>query len=295
MRVDESRFPALVVSREVRFNAADGFPLAGTLFVNHNASGPAILINSATAVARGYYVKFALACIEAGAKAALIYDYRGVAGSRKPAGWTGRINMKDWGMFDMPAAIRFLDACCPDAAMVGIGHSIGGTILGLCGKSERFQRFAMVGSALGTLSMTDENWKLYIRMNLVGLPLAAILGKAPKWIGLGADLPRSIFFDWARWSKQPNYLFDDPDIGGLEQFGKVRTPLLSVAIHDDPWATARAMRAHHARFPHAKIRRCLVTPNSVENRPIGHFGFFRSRFSKTLWPGVIDWITSPAV
>lgn len=286
-------FPKLIAASEIRFQAADGFPLAGTLFLNRNGQGPLVLINSATAVAREYYIKFARACVEAGAKAVLVYDYRGVGGSVRPEGWRGRIKMMDWGKLDMPAAIEFLKARVPGHPLVCIGHSIGGTILGLCGKSENFDRFVMVGSALGTLSMTDERLKLYIRMHLFGRPLAAMLGKVPKWFGLGSDLPRSVFSDWARWSIQPNYLFDDPEIMGEGHFKEVKIPVLSVAFHDDPWATPRAMRAHHARFPNAQIRRCIVTPNSVENRPVGHFGFFRSRFSNTLWPGVLDWMLEP--
>jgi predicted alpha/beta hydrolase len=30
----------------------------------------------------------------------------------------------------------------------------------------------------------------------------------------------------------------------------------------------------------------------VGERKIGHFGFFRSKFSRTLWPRVVDWLTS---
>jgi predicted alpha/beta hydrolase len=284
--------PPLVTTRNVRFDALDHFPLAGTLFSNPSGSGPLVLVNSATAVKCGYYTKFALACLNAGARAALIYDYRGVAESSLPRGWTRRVNMKDWGTLDMPGAINFLDSHCPGHPMVGIGHSIGGTNLGLCGKSDRFQRFLMVGSAIGTLSMTDEKIWLYIRMNLVGRALAALLGKAPKWMGIGTDLPGSIFSDWARWCGQPNYLFDDPDITERDRFAKVRTPILSVSIHDDLWATPRAVRAHHAYFPNAQISRCVIKPGSSEPRPIGHLGFFRSRFSKTLWPDVIDWMVS---
>jgi predicted alpha/beta hydrolase len=290
VQAEISQLPSLVAARNVRFDAVDGFPICGTLFFNRDAKGPLVLINSATAVARGFYTKFAMACMESGARAALVYDYRGVGESTRPDHWSGRINMMDWGMLDMPAAIRFLQACAPGFPLVGVGHSIGGTMLGLCGKSESFQRFVMVGAALGTLCMTDERLKLFVRMNIIGRPIAALLGKAPKWIGLGTDLPRTVFYDWVRWSSQANYLFDDPEICGDRHFAEVSTPLLSVAVHDDPWATPRAIRAHNAHFPNAPIKRCQVTQNPVENRPIGHFGFFRSRFSRTLWPGVIDWM-----
>ncbi len=285
----------LVETQDVTFLADDGFPLAGTLFCSTDKQGPLVLISGATAVARGYYTKFAMACVNSGARAALIYDYRGVAGSRVPTGWVRRINMKDWGVLDMPAAMDFLDGVAPDAPMIGVGHSIGGTNLGLCGQSGRYSKFAMVAAALGTLSLTDEEYSLYMRMNIFGLPVASLLGKAPGWLGIGETLPRSVFNDWARWCRQPNYLFDDPAVSEKDRFNKVRTNVLSVSMEDDPWATGRAVNALQVRFPYAEFRRWQISSAAGGTDRIGHFGFFRSKFSAILWPGVMGWMMDTAV
>ncbi len=280
----------LVESRDISFPAEDGFPLTGTLISNPGNTGPVVLINGATAVHRGYYMKFAIATVQAGARAALVYDYRGVASSQAPRDWSRRLNMKDWGTLDMPGAVRFLAQTFPGQELVGIGHSIGGTVLGLSGLPERFRRFAMIGSALGTLSMTDEPRKLYAVMNLIARPVALISRKVPGWLGIGETLPSSIFLDWARWCAQPNYLFDDADLAEKSRFGDVQTDILSVSVADDRWATPRAVLAHEARFPNARLTRLRLDPSITGAEQIGHFGLFRSRFSRDLWPKVIDWV-----
>lgn len=281
-----------IETRDVSFNAEDGFPIAGTLVSNPANDGPLVLISSATAVSRGYYLKFALATVEAGARAALIYDYRGVAGSQPPEGWNKRLNMKDWGILDMPAAIAFLDTQAPGHKMVGLGHSIGGTILGLCGQADRFARFAMVAAALGTLSLTDERLMLSAKINLVAKPICALLGRVPGWLGIGETLPATVFTDWARWCQQPNYLFDDADISEKSRFAEVEGKILSIVADDDPWATKRAVLALQARFPGVSFDRWHLIPRAFGADEIGHFGFFRSRFSDTLWPKLTEWICS---
>ena len=78
-----------VCRREVTFVAADGFALGGTLFEGAGG-GPLVLISSATGVPRGYYAAFASALCNAGARAALTYDYRGLPGCQsRRAGASG--------------------------------------------------------------------------------------------------------------------------------------------------------------------------------------------------------------
>ena len=116
----------------VLFQAEDGFPLRGTLYVNETNPGPAILLSSAAAVRREHYGHFAEAAVAAGAAAVLTYDYRGVGGSAVPADWSGSVAMADWGVNDMAGAVLLLRRLFPGRPLAGIGQSIGGTMLGLC-------------------------------------------------------------------------------------------------------------------------------------------------------------------
>lgn len=274
----------------IMFEAADGFPLRGTLYSRPGASGPMVLISSATAVRRDFYGAFAQALLDAGAAVVLTYDFRGVGGSARPPAWQGRINMKDWGHRDMAAAAELLMRLHPGRKLLGVGQSIGGTMLGLCPQALRFERFAMVASANGYLRLTDEALRLYLAMNFVGAPLTRIVGEAPGWLGIGETLPGSVFRDWARWCRRPGFLFDDPALADIARFERIGIPILAVSATDDPWSTERATRSLVGHFSGASWSQLRFSPENAGTDHIGHLGFFKERFAASLWPPVISWL-----
>ena len=174
--------------REVTFVAADGFALGGTLFegaggrpagadfVGHRRCRAATTLPSPAPLCN------------AGARAALTYDYRGLPGSPKPSRWRKRIGMKDWAVLDLPAAAAALDAVAPGHDMVGVGQSYGGQALGLCGIAGRFTRYGMVAAMSGYHRGLDDRWA-GPRMFLVGVPVASLLGTVPRWLGIGEPIP----------------------------------------------------------------------------------------------------------
>lgn len=275
-------------SAEIRFVAADGFPIAGTLYQG-DGDGPLLLISSATAVPRGLYAGFAAAAVAAGARAALVYDYRGTGGSARPKGWRSRIGMKDWAVLDLPAAAYALDAAEPGHRMVGLGQSFGGQALGLSGIADRFERYAMVATMSGHFGGLDDR-NARRRMLGIGVPVSLACRQMPRWLGLGEPIPGTVFRDWARWCRMENYFFDDPSVTETERFKAVRTPILSLGMTDDAWGTRRAVAALMKHYTDADIEQRWISPADAGGEKIGHLGFFRSRFSKTLWPGLIGWL-----
>lgn len=277
-----------VRQREVSFVAADGFPLAGTLFEGDGKS-PLVLISSATAVPRGLYAAFAAAAVKAGARAALIYDYRGTGGSKRPKGWKARIGMKDWALRDLPVAANALDAVAPDHAMVGVGQSYGGQALGLSGISERFSRYGMVATMSGYWRGLDDRLA-GPRMFLIGAPLSLLFEDTPRWLGIGEPIPGTVFRDWARWCRMPDYFFDDPAVPETARYRDVKTPILALGMTDDVWGTERAVAALMRHYENAPLEERWLSPADAGGQKIGHLGFFRSRFSGTLWPQFIGWL-----
>ena len=273
--------------RDITFAAADGFPLNGTLFEG-GGDRPLVLVSSATAVPRGYYAAFAKALLKAGARAVLTYDYRGLPGSPAPKGWTKRIGMKDWAVLDMPAAAAALDAVAPGHAMVGVGQSYGGQALGLCGISGRFTRYGMVATMSGYHRGLDDRWA-GPRMFLVGVPVASLMGRVPRWLGVGEPIPASVFRDWARWCRRPDYFFGDPAVPETAGFAEVTTPILALGLTDDRWGTRRAIRSLLKHYAAAPLEERWLSP-ADGGAAIGHLGFFRSRFSAALWPQFIAWL-----
>lgn len=274
--------------REIAIAGPDGFSLAGTLFEG-GGNGPLVLISSATAVPRGLYAAFAQAAVGAGARAALVYDYRGTGGSVRPRGWKRRIAMKDWALLDLPAAAAALDAVAPGHAMVGAGQSFGGQALGLCGIADRFTRYGMVATMSGYVGGLDDR-SVAMRMNAIGVPVSLAFRDTPRWLGIGEPIPGSVFRDWARWCRMPNYFFDDASLPETARYSAVRTPILALGLTDDRWGTRRAVAALMRRYENAPVEERWLSPQDAGGMPIGHLGFFRSRFAETLWPQFIGWL-----
>jgi predicted alpha/beta hydrolase len=274
---------------EIQFETTDHFALHGTL-MRGSGDGPLALISSAAAVPRGFYARFAEHLVtQHGFRAALIYDYRGVAGSQAPRHWKRPLLMRDWAHFDMPAALHRLELEAPDHPLVGIGQSFGGQVLALGGRSKRFSRYLMVATMTGYWGNTKPRFRVFSQMNLVGVPLATLLGKVPGQIGLGQTLPGTIFREWARWGRHPEYFFADPTMDAARRFAEVETPILAIGLTDDPWGTPKAQQALLKDYNRAPTEVRWISPEEAGGR-VGHLGFFRSAFKETLWQPAIDWL-----
>lgn len=277
---------------DIIFETTDGFPLHGTL-MRGSDDGPLALISSAAAVPRGFYARFAEHLVASrGFRAALTYDYRGVAASQAPKSWKRPPLMRDWAHFDMPAALHRLEMEAPGHPVVGVGQSFGGQVLALGGRSERFSRYLMVATMTGYWGNTKPRLRVFSQMNLVGVPLAVVLGKVPGRIGLGQTLPGSIFREWARWGRHPEYFFADPTMDAARRFGEVETPILAIGLTDDPWGTPKAQHALLKYYHRAPTEVRWLSPENAGGT-VGHLGFFRSAFRETLWNPAIDWLKQP--
>jgi Predicted alpha/beta hydrolase len=274
---------------DVVFTAYDGHTITGTLFTG-SGNGPLVLISSAAAVPRGYYSRFARHLVDMrGFRAVLTYDYRGVGGSQDKAFSPRRLRMRDWALKDMPAALDFLSAQHPGHPVVGIGQSFGGQALGLSGRAADFLRYLMIAPMSGYWRGTDEPWKVLLSMNLIGVPASHLIGRTPRGIGLAESLPAGVFIEWARWCRLPGYFFDDPTLSARDTFSAVTTPILAIGMSDDPWATERAQHGLMKHYVNAPVTRRWITPEDA-GAPVGHIGFFRSRFAETLWPVATEWL-----
>ena len=83
--------------RDQTIPATDGFPLSATIFQGPNRHWT--VINSATGVKRAYYHKFA-AFLAGKGWSVVIYDYRGIGGSRPKSLRGFEARMRDWGQKD---------------------------------------------------------------------------------------------------------------------------------------------------------------------------------------------------
>ncbi|HWT64182.1 MAG TPA: esterase [Ochrobactrum sp.] len=272
---------------DITIEARDDFVLSGRLF-HGTGNKPLVLISSATAVPQGFYSAFAQHLIAEGARAVLTYDYRGVAASRRARKAVPTIRFKDWAKLDFPAALKRLQAAAPGHEMVGIGQSFGGQALGVSGCSGEFTRYGMVATMSGAVHLLNDKW-VWPRMNIVGVPVSYLTPSMPRWMN-GEPIPGSVFRDWARWCRMKNYFFDDAELGAAELTAKVKTPILSVGLEDDPWGTRRAVNHFLSYHVNAPIEQRWYSPADTGGQSIGHLGFFRSRFAQSLWPEMTEWL-----
>ena len=288
-------------SDDILVPAADGYSLAATLFLPRGPKRYAVLINSATAVPRKIYRSFATHLAQRGA-AVLTYDYRGIGGSRqkqvlgynRPKSLVGfKASMADWALLDVTGAVSWMRERYQNLPLNYVGHSFGGQALGLLSNNAEVSRALFVASqaAYWKLMTAPERYRVWAYLNLVGVPLTNTLGYAPGWSGIGEDLPKEVFLQWARWVMKPRYLFDDASlVGRVTNFSNFRGELRAVCFADDPWATPAAVELLCSGFDAIRPEILAIAPADVGVKKIGHFGFFRSEHRDTLWRDAAAWL-----
>ena len=280
---------------DITFPAADGYLLGATLFLPRGVKRHAVLINSATAVPRKIYRGFAGYLARRGC-AVLTYDYRGTGDSRQKSlvGFNQtkslvgfKASMADWAAL----AVAWMRERYKNLPLNYVGHSFGGQALGLLANNTEVSRALLIAAQAGywKLMTSPERYRVFAMLN-AGIPLTRFMGYAPGWSGIGIDLPKDVFLQWAHWVLSPRYLFDDPRLTTLPNFAKFQGAMRAVCLADDPWATQPAVELLCSGFTATKPDILTITPADSGAAKIGHLGFFRTEHRDTLWRGAAEWI-----
>ncbi|MBR1121833.1 alpha/beta fold hydrolase [Bradyrhizobium lablabi] len=293
--------PDDVFADDIIVHAIDRYPLGATLFLPRTGKRThAVLINAGTGIPRKFYRGFAGYLAHRGC-AVLTYDYRGIGDSRQKA-MTGynqvkslagfKASMADWAAKDVTAAVRWMRERYRDLPLAYVGHSFGGQAFGLLANNTEVSRTLFIAAQAGywKLMASPESYRVYAMVNYVGVPLTKLFGYAPGWAGLGQDLPKDAFLQWASWINNPRYLFQDPNLPGLSNFEKYKAELRAICFTDDPWATRTAVELLCSGFTAAKPDIMSITPADAGVTKIGHMGFFRPEHRDTLWRGAAEWM-----
>jgi len=263
----------------------DGVVLAATRYPAAGPSTATIVLGGATAVPRGFYRRFAEHAARAGYDV-LTLDYRGTGESR-PASLRGyRMAFGDWAEHDIPAAI---EAARADRPRYLVGHSYGGTALGLVPGTDRLAGAYTFGSGTGWSGWMTPGERARVRVAwAIGSVATALLGYTP-WSRLmgGEDLPAGAFRGWRRWTSFPDFAVGDPRVpDAAARYAAVRIPLTYATATDDPWATPASRDAMLATFAGAPRSAVDIEPSSIGAASIGHMGYFRAG-AEPLWDAAI--------
>jgi len=276
--------------------AVDGYPLGAHVWYPEELPAKGIvLVHPATAVPERLYFAFAKYIAERGL-IAVTYSYRGIDGSR-PSSLRGfRARMRDWADLDVEGVTRWACTHYPSLPLYAVGHSFGGQAIGLCESSNLLRAAVQVASHAGAMRVVKnrrERTRVTLLMHWLAPPLARLVGYMPgSHLGIGEDLPKDVLLEWSGWTRLPNYFFDDPTLDADARFARVRTPILSLGVDDDLWATPMGLDILVSRFRHANVTRREISASLSDTGSIGHMGYFRQRSGAFAWPETIDWLLS---
>jgi predicted alpha/beta hydrolase len=280
-------------SEDIRIAAGDGYPLAATTYAPEQRARGVVVINSATAVRRRYYDRFAQYLASAGF-GVITYDYRGIGGSA-PRPLRGFVaSMREWGEVDQPAVLAHAAEWQPGVPLFVVGHSVGGQIFGLLRDPSRVQRVLMVAAQHNYWGLwaPPRRWILWGLWHVFMPATSHLLGYFPSSkVGLGEDLPRGVALEWARWCRSPGALVQAIGGDAATRFAQYRGPILALSFDDDhafaPRATVDALLR---LYPSARVEHRHLTAASLGLKKVGHFGFFRETASEHGWRMALDWL-----
>jgi predicted alpha/beta hydrolase len=286
---------------DVSLCSQDNFFLAGRLWTSPLGTKPRYvgLVNAGAGIASRYYDRFAAYLAESGVPT-LVYDYRGIGRSRPHSLRGFKTSVEDWGSKDCAAALSWLHDGFPEAKCVVVGHSIGGFVTGFVTNGALIDKMLLIGAHTGYWRDYSHAARplMFLLWHVFMPSITALLGYFPgKQLRLLEDLPKGVALEWAGRLK-PEFWWHLKQVDGtpdtartqnlLVRFAAIRAKTLAVRFTDDPFATDQATTRILELFVSASVARLVLSPADGGGQPIGHFGFFDSRFRSTLWPLVID-------
>jgi predicted alpha/beta hydrolase len=270
----------------------DGSSLVCRTFRSIETPRAAVIIPSAMGVAQKYYTSFAEWLALQGYEVTT-FDYRGI-GLSAPRSLRGYpVNLFDWATQDCAVVIDTVKARLPDAPLYWIGHSLGGQLLGLIPNRDRIDRVMTV--ATGTGYWLENTWRTrsvvwwlwYVAVPLSLRWVGYFPGKRLRKVG---DLPSGVMAQWRRWCLSRDYVVGAEGQQVRAAYASVRTPMLSLSFTDDELMSAQGIRSLHGLYVNAPVEYRRIAPPEIGVRHIGHFGFFRPQFERTLWPLAPQWL-----
>jgi predicted alpha/beta hydrolase len=257
------------------------------------------IVNPATSVRCRYYFRFAAFLFEHGFDV-VVYDYRGIGESRPSTLRGFDACWIDWGRLDFDAVLRHTERAFAGQPIHVVAHSVGGFLVGLAERNHLVRRVFTVGAqyaywrdyAPGARLRMVAKW--HIAMPFITMLFGYFPGKKLGWM---EDTPRGVVRDWVfsrrrfedTWRGRSSARY--PEKGALvQQFAAVTAPTLALSVTDDEFGTVPAVErllAYFSRSPKTHLR---ISPQSVGEPAIGHFGFFNSRFAEKLWQVPLEWL-----
>lgn len=279
--------------QNLTLTTGDNHKLAATVFkpadtnVNHT-----LLIGSALGVPRYFYFKFARYFAENG-YSVVTFDYRGIYESKETISSGSEITMAEWGSLDIEAALQYAGEILRADKLFYLGHSCGGQLLGLAPSSKKIDRAAFIACQSGYWKLWPGplRYGVFLTWQLLFMMVPFFEYIPTKMLGISSlNLPSGVARQWANWGTSPGYLFNEKHRLDTSRYAELRFPILSYHFDDDILlAPPKAVDALLAKYAAAPITKRSIKPGLLNQKKIGHFGYFKERLRETLWQETLEW------
>ncbi len=277
----------------IQIPAADGYKLSSVLYTDNDPKNKkkVLIINSATAVDKKLYHHYAIFMAQNGYQV-ITYDYRGIASSRPKKLRGFEASFTDWGQKDFSGVIDFAKKEFPDHKIVTLGHSIGGTIIGMTERNKEICGIINIGAQTAYYKdwSKDQKTKIYFLWHIVFPLITKLYGYFPgKSLRMLEDIPKGVIDQWHNRRNQTN-MKTQMEANGMHFFyNDCKAKLLTLGIEDDPIGTEKAINRIHNLFEKSDKSLEIIRLSSVPTTKIGHFGFFSRKCKNPLWVKTLDW------
>ena len=204
----------------------------------------------------------------------------------------GGFRLTDWGYLDTYAVIDHTLQNYPGQDIFFLGHSIAGQLFPLAANSSGIKAAFFVASQ----NASEKNWsgRFRILINFFWYVVVPFFVKLKGYLpgfayGGRHSLHRKVATDWARWGKNDQGLLGIDINAYLRYSALASVPVKFLSFGDDrmiaPWKAVERLMISYGSFCKQHVH---LTPADLGVRSVGHFGFFRRRFSH-LWPEIDAW------
>jgi len=272
-------------AEEFQIKTEDRTLLSATLYTKDRPAPHIIIMCPAAGAPQYYYQSFAQYAADYKDFDVVTFDYRGIGKSQKHMQSKEPSTMSDWGEQDLNAVIRWAGKHYDKVCL--LGHSVAGQIFPKAERNDRILAAYLVGSQSAYFGYWKGFWWLYVLIFWQFLiPVTTFLfGYLPGWtMGGKVALGKQVAREWRKWGTHPGgVLQDNPEI--IRKFEAVKIHMHFVSIDDDKLlAPSSATQALMHHYKNAITSFQFIRPKDLNLNKIGHFGFFKKKFAKQLWP-----------
>jgi predicted alpha/beta hydrolase len=278
---------------KIQLPSRDGLLLDALLLESNAKVKGVVQLAGGTGIKKEFYLNFARYLQEQGYHT-LLFDYRGIGGS-KPQSLCGfEAKNHEWGQKDMAGVLDWLDDRYPSLPKFLVGHSAGGQQLGMMDNHHKFSKALLISSSTGYWKWIASPYKyftLFVWQGLTPLMLNTVGYLPASWFRLGEDLPKGVAAEWRSWCLNATYFGKYFGTVIQKQFySEVKIPIHFLYPEDDLIATDKTVASLRGFYTSAKTTTEKLILHDHHLQKVGHLGFFSRKSKERLWGKAVTYL-----